>query len=324
VTDARRDARRFAGGVSLILIFFASAGITVSYLHSRSAPAPQSPQTALAAVALPHVDAYASTTLSAHAAYVFDLTSSTTLYTKNADIVWPLASLTKVLLTLVVSEVLAPDMHITIPYDTALTEGGHYLRHGDVWRVRDILDFTLVASSNEGADILAGAADEPLHEKYPQSPAHDTTLWRMNDLAHDLGLHETHFLNVNGLDESATQAGAYGSARDMARLFAYAASQKLDIFSATTQPTRALTSQNGVKTTAVNTDKALDLIPGLLMGKTGYTDLAGGNLAVVFSASARDARPQHTVVAVVLGSTQDGRFEDMKKLIAATQKALAQ
>ena len=55
------------------------------------------------------------------------------------------------------------------------------------------------------------------------------------------------------------------------------------------------------------------------MGKTGYTDLAGGNLAVVF-----DVGPVHPVIAVVLHSTQLGRFDDMKKLVAATQEAVAE
>jgi D-alanyl-D-alanine carboxypeptidase len=46
------------------------------------------------------------------------------------------------------------------------------------------------------------------------------------------------------------------------------------------------------------------------MGKTGFTDLAGGNLAIVF-----DVGLAHPVVAVVLGSSEEGRFSDMQKLV---------
>ena len=54
-------------------------------------------------------------------------------------------------------------------------------------------------------------------------------------------------------------------------------------------------------------------MPGLLRSKTGFTDLAGGNLAVIF-----DAGMNHPVAIVVLGSTQSGRFTDVKTLMAAT------
>jgi D-alanyl-D-alanine carboxypeptidase len=58
----------------------------------------------------------------------------------------------------------------------------------------------------------------------------------------------------------------------------------------------------------LNTDKATD-IPGLIGGKTGYTDLAGGNLAIVF-----DADIGHPVIVVALHSTKEGRFEDVRAL----------
>jgi len=77
-----------------------------------------------------------------------------------------------------------------------------------------------------------------------------------------------------------------------------------------------LHSVDGASTKAVNTDEALPDLPDIVLGKTGFTQLAGGNLAVVFK------HDGHLISAVVLGSTYDGRFSDMKKLVAATQKAL--
>jgi D-alanyl-D-alanine carboxypeptidase len=53
--------------------------------------------------------------------------------------------------------------------------------------------------------------------------------------------------------------------------------------------------------------------PDLLLSKTGYTDLAGGNLVIVY-----DAGINHPIAIVVLGSTEDGRFTDVSQLIAAT------
>jgi len=304
------------------LIFVASAVLTVSYLQSITPRTPRTgdPVAQIAAAIAPSqvisID-IASSSLQAHAAFVLDMKSHQILYSLNPDAQLPLASITKVPMALVVSEVLTPDMHITIPVDTAPPGSTERLAKGDTWRVGDVIDFTLAASSNGGAEILADAANDAIHARYPDSPVDNATLWRMNDLAKQIHLNKTYFLNVSGLDESTTQSGAYGSARDTAMLFAYAAQTSPEVFTATTQPSFSLLSINGAKALAINTDKALDAIPGIIMGKTGYTDLAGGNLAVVF-----EAAPDHPVVAVVLGSTESGRFEDMKKLVSAVQKTI--
>ncbi|MBI3020309.1 MAG: hypothetical protein HYY60_03235, partial [Parcubacteria group bacterium] len=43
------------------------------------------------------------------------------------------------------------------------------------------------------------------------------------------------------------------------------------------------------------------------------TDLAGGNLAIIF-----EAGPMYPVVVVVLGSSVEGRFDDVEKLVWAS------
>ena len=48
------------------------------------------------------------------------------------------------------------------------------------------------------------------------------------------------------------------------------------------------------------------------MSKTGFTDLAGGNLALVF-----DAGIEHPIAVVVLGSSKKERFTDASALVAA-------
>jgi len=181
------------------------------------------------------------------------------------------------------------------------------------------MDFTLAASSNEGAQELARAAENGIASKYPQATPGAATVWRMNDLAKSLGLQETYFLNPSGLDVSTTQSGAYSSARDVAKLFAYAASTSPALFEATTDASVTRSTLSGKTIVGENTNEALPAIPGLIMGKTGYTDLAGGNLGVVF-----DVGPAHPVVAVVLGSTYDGRFQDMEAIVPRAQQAVAQ
>lgn len=265
------------------------------------------------------ITAYETVQIRGKSAIVVDLVTGKVLYQKDPDAQLALASLTKVPLVLAISEVLDPKKKMTIPYDTAPTgSGGNRLKAGQVWDVQDVINFTLIASSNEGAQILADEAASAMRAKYPEAPAEDPVLWRMNDLAYDLGLTNTYFLNVSGLDESETQSGAYGTARSVATIMAYAA-QRPDPFFGTAIDGLLMADEAGNLTSAINTNEALGSIPGLILGKTGYTDLAGGNLAVVF-----DVGLAHPVVAVVMGSTRAERFADMKKLVEAAHSAVAQ
>ena len=299
----------------LAMLLGGAIAVTLEYESTKHAP-----RIALEAAALTSQDSFAGVVLTAKSAIVQDMLNGKILYSKNPDIQLPLASLTKVPLILAVSEVLSMDTVITIPYDTAPKGSAERLAKGEKWSVKDVADFTLIASSNAGSEILASIADTAVRASFGEAPEGEAVLWRMNKIAEELGLVHTYFLNVSGLDVSATLSGSYGSAGDMAKLFAYAATEKPDVFAGTARGGLLLTSPNGAaKTRAFNTNEALEDIPGLIMGKTGITDLAGGNLAIVF-----EVGPAHPVVAVVLGSTREARFEDMKLLIAKTQEAISQ
>ncbi len=315
---------RAAGLVSLALIFFASLSFTWVYLSETATP-PSAVQTASAAEVIEPAPepllpttAFDTITLEAEGAIVVDQTTGQALYELNADTPLPLASLTKVALVLAVGGALPADAIITIPRDTSPYDTTQKLRAGERWRLQDVIDFTLAVSSNTAADILAEEAELPIQQAYLGAPVEGATIWRMNQLMQHLELSHIYFLNATGLDESATQAGAYGSARDVADLFEYAAESSPTTFAATTKESFRLQSLDGVVSTAVNTDEALPDIPGIVLGKTGFTDLAGGNLAIVFEVEGR------RVSAVVLGSSQSGRFDDMKKLVATTREVLGE
>ncbi len=319
VFAAEGRRRRLIGVTALVLLFCASASVVFAYLSDVPAVSAGEEASAAAAAAVEAPDPFAGISLGAKAVYVKDLATGAVLYARNPDSQLPLASITKVATVLAASEVISSDTVITIPYDTAPPGSAERLAAGEQWLFRDVVNFTLIASSNGGADIIAAAANAGLHAKYPQAPLSSATIWRMNNLAQQLGLTETYFLNTSGLDISTTLAGSYGSARDIASLFAYAASTSPALFEGTERDNMLFTSINGARTAAYNTDEALGSIPGLVMGKTGYTDLAGGNLAVLF-----DVGISHPVVAVVLGSTYSGRFDDMKTVVAAARAAVAQ
>ena len=299
--------------VLLGLIGLASASVVYAYLDTATGHT-EAPLAAAAAAA-PQIG---EIELEASAAIVLDTITGDILYERESEAQLPLASLTKVATALAVSEVLSLDETIVIPYDTAPQGAAQRLGKGERWSVKDVITFTLVSSSNLGAQMLADAANTRTAGRYPRAPKDAAVVWRMNDIARELGLIHTYFLNVSGLDISMTQAGSYGSAGDVARLFAFAASTSPELFSGTTQGGILLVSEQGARTSAFNTNEALGSIPGLMLGKTGYTDLARGNLAVVF-----DAGIGHPIVAVVLGSSYEGRFTDMRALVRATRDVLA-
>jgi D-alanyl-D-alanine carboxypeptidase len=126
-------------------------------------------------------------------------------------------------------------------------------------------------------------------------------------------LSQTYAVNGTGLDESDSLSGGYGSARDVARLASELLVVAPNIARATTKSSVTVTSAQGTTHTLPNTDIDVEHFPNLLLSKTGYTDLAGGNLAIVF-----DAGLNHPVAVVVLGSTEEDRFTDVNELVNAT------
>lgn len=271
-------------------------------------------QTQPAAVAEALPSAFDALTIEAQSAFVVDLSQNKIAYSKNADVQLPLASITKVMLVLAVNEVLSADDIVTITDGAVLRGEGGAPTKGDVWNVKDLTNYTLVASSNVGAEALAEAANDGIRTRYPQAPEEGATVWRMNSLAKELGLTKTYFMNASGLDISATQPSAMGSARDATILLAYAYKTMPEVFAATNQSSLTVGPAEGPIAVVQNTNDASAQIPGLKMGKTGFTDLAGGNLSVVFETS-----PDHLIVATVLGSSQAGRFTDILTISDASR-----
>ncbi len=234
----------------------------------------------------------------ARAAIVYDINSGEILYAKNIDTQLPIASITKIITALVSDSEIGSAAVVNITNKDLDTEGDSGLIAGDSWRERDLSDFMLTVSSNDASTALASKVGE---KKF---------IAKMNQLVKILGLQSTVLFNESGLDVNGRKAGGYSSARDIANLLAYMTLVKPEILEATTFPEFNSVSMTGLRYKAVNTNKIAGSIPGFIGGKTGFTDLAGGNLAIVFDASI--GRP---VAVVVLGSTKDDRFDDVLKLV---------
>ena len=290
-----------AGTAVLALVAFLSP----VFAHKKAEPVAEAP-----AAALPEgPDAYAGVALEGKAAIVYDLATGEVLYQKNARSQLPLASLTKLLTVYAAAGTLSPEDIVSIS-DTALaSEGESGLSSGETFAFEDLARLTLVSSSNDGAAAIAEAAS-----------AHMATSGKnlLASAAAAAGLSQTYALNGTGLDESSAVSGGYGSAYDVATLSGELLKKAPDIARATVEPSITVQSKTGAVHTLPNTNLDVVHISNLLLSKTGYTDLAGGNLSVVY-----DAGIGHPVAVVVLGSSRDGRFTDVEKLIARTEAHFA-
>jgi len=289
----------FAGGL-LALATYALGhtpdAVTAHLDATSTAPA--------AVVAAPAPNPFANIQLTGQAAIVVDLTTGETLYSENANVPLPLASLTKLITTYAAVNVLSPNDLVTIT-DSSLAQDGDYgLSLGQQFTFKDLIRFALVGSSNDAAQAIAEAAAAQKGESVEALLANAIS---------SAGLSSTRATNGTGLDVDAEEAGAYGTARDVAKLASEVLKQSPTISAATTKTSVTVYATDGTAHTLPNTDTAVSRMPGLLLSKTGYTDLAGGNLAVVF-----DAGINHPVAVVVLGSTVNGRFADVQTLMHAT------
>jgi D-alanyl-D-alanine carboxypeptidase len=257
-----------------------------------------------------------SADIQAKAAYVYDIRTGTVLYEKNSEARLPLASLTKVMTALVATEVTPKDSIVEIDRDALLAEGDSGLEVGERWSLKNLLDFSLTSSSNDGMKAVALALGGLDSLNASSDDKENAFVRLMNKKADELGLKNTYYFNETGLDESDTKGGAYGSAQDMASLFSYIVRTQPKLLSATREEEISLESTTSVHV-ARNTDEIVSDIPGLKASKTGFTSIAGGNLVVVF-----DPEIGRPVAISVLGSTADGRFEDMKILVDKAIEAI--
>ena len=246
------------------------------------------------------------TKLIAESAFVWDVRAQKILFNKNGDKELPLASITKLMTALVAYELLDPEEKVRISNDSLRTEGDSGLLEGEEFSMQDLADLTLISSSNDGAAALGAQAARTISTRDPEQ----VFVTAMNLKAKEIGLTRTYFQNTTGLDLSASEAGAVGSARDVAFLMEYIITNQANAVALTTLDVTTISNNGGSYHLAKNTNEVVDDIDGLIASKTGYTALAGGNLVVAFNAGLN--RP---IIVAVLGSSQNGRFTDTLALI---------
>jgi len=234
--------------------------------------------------------------IEAKALSVYDITENKKIYGRNDAVAMPLASLAKTMTVIVTLNNHSENDVVLISKDALRQAGDYGLWIGEKWEVGDLAKFTLLASANDGAYALAGN-DNSFLEK-------------MNDKAQRIGMDNTLFLNFTGLDLDLGQAGAFASAEDANAMAVYGLRAYPEIFSTTAISEINLNSVSGFVHNFKNTNTIIRKIPSLLFSKTGYTEIAGGNLTVVFQ-----DRKGHYLAVTILGSSFLGRFSDMERIV---------
>ena len=144
--------------------------------------------------------------LKSSVALVLDQDTNEVLFSKNPQAVLPIASLTKLMTALVVTEAKLPlDEMLTVTQDDVDTEKGSRsrLRVGTTLSREEMLHLALMSSENRAAHALG--------RYYPGGL--DAFVEAMNGKARSLGMADTHYVEPTGLS-SRNQS----SARDLATL----------------------------------------------------------------------------------------------------------
>jgi D-alanyl-D-alanine carboxypeptidase len=130
----------------------------------------------------------------------------------------------------------------------------------------------------------------------------------MNDRAQSLGMTQTTFKNPTGLD-AIEGWGATSTARDMVLLLSYLYSHQRDALKVLGQSSVSLLRNDNSKIIFQHTFPDIQEVPGLFAVKTGFTDSAGGSIAMIVQPN-----PDHVFLIVLLDSTFDGRFRDAQTI----------
>lgn len=231
--------------------------------------------------------------LTARGIYIVDTASMVPLYQKNPDLKLRPASTTKVMTALVaMDKFLLTDTIIAQKASQAIGKIIN-LEIDESLTFEDALYGLLLESGNDVAMDLA--------ENYPGG--YNEIVKAMNQKARDLGMNDTNFTNVSGIDNYRHETTVH----DMSILSATAIKNPLFAQIVNTREKKIKAQNNEIIHALKNTNELLGTVDGVLGIKTGWTSLAGDCLITSIE------RDGHIVIITLLGSTD--RFSETKKLI---------
>ena len=234
-------------------------------------------------------------------AILIDFDSGNVLFEQNADEKVQVASIVKLMTTLLTFEEIDAG-RLTLNEKLTTTENASGMGGSQVfidpyvdYTIDEMLKSVIVASANDASVALA--------EKI--SGTEEAFVKKMNQRAKELGLTNTIYANASGLPEP----GQHSTARDVAKLTKIVMSHKR-YFDYSTIWMDKLVHPSGRETDVVNTNKLIRYFKGCDGGKTGSTDEAG------YCLSATAKRGNMRLIGVILGAkSANERFNETSKLL---------
>jgi serine-type D-Ala-D-Ala endopeptidase (penicillin-binding protein 7) len=242
--------------------------------------------------------------IKSEAAVVLDANKGEILFEKNMEKKLPIASLTKLMTSLVFLET-NPNLNDTATITPADAEGAGWsqLKIKETFTLCDLLHASLMSSNNRVTRTLARSC----------GLTSDEFIDRMNQKANKIGLINTVFFEPTGLDTNNRS-----TALDCARLLYFAQKESLigSIMGKTTYQFNSLGKRRRIHQIR-NTNKLLftSWTPGsagnVRCGKTGYNGASGFCLSTLV-----EGRDGEEIIAVVLGAPSSGtRFKEIKSIV---------
>ncbi len=233
-------------------------------------------------------------------AYLCDANTGTVLYSSNENERRSPASVTKIMTLLLVCEALSEgrikleDKVSVSAYAASMGGSQVFLEEGERFTVEELIKCTVIASANDAAVALAELC-------YGSESAFVS---KMNERARLLGLVNTSFENVTGLDDDTVNH--YTTAKDIALMSRELLRHDVILkYSSVWQDT----IRDGAFT-LTNTNRLVRYYDGCNGLKTGSTDKAG------YCVSATAERDGLTLIAVVMGAeSRDKRNSAAKAML---------
>ncbi len=247
--------------------------------------------------------------LRTEAYYIYNLDNNEIIFSKNEKIKYPIASLTKIINLATALDLYSLKDRIKINEKNLMELEDNGLILDEEFVFSDLIDFMMITSSNDAANAFTnrfGIRDY---------------LKKMNEKATSLEMYSSIFFTESGLDLiNGRVAGGYSSAEDLSKLIIYLYKKYPKIINSFSEAEKEICS-NLKCHSIINTNKIIFdenqktyvEIDGekieVIFTKTGYTEMAGGALAMIVKIENR------RFLIIILKSTEDERFEDMKKII---------
>lgn len=230
---------------------------------------------------LPHVGALAYV--------VGDADTGQIIIEKNADIVSPIASVTKLMTALTSLENMDQSAMTKISRKAVETLGHSGLSQGENMKISDLIYPLLLVSSNDASEVLA------------EHSGREQFLAWMNKNAKDIGMDNTNFNDPSGLSSKN-----YSTAKDLFALTNYLFTKHKTVFNITT-----LERYSAGGRTWGNANRFSDS-KDYLGGKTGYTDAAHRTGIMLFSTTLADGKKRNIAIALL---KTDDRTADINRIL---------